>query len=47
MAAPLPKEKVKAVFKEREETRAEWSPRKQYHRDMREERRKEWYQGDE
>ena len=47
MAAPLPKEKVKAVFKEREETRAEWSPRKRYHRDMREERRKEWYQGDE
>jgi len=47
MAAPLPKEKVKAVFKEREETREAWSPRKRYHRDMRLERRKEWYQGDE
>jgi len=45
MAAPLPKEKVKAVFNEREEVRAEWSPRKRYHRDMRQERRKEWYQG--
>jgi hypothetical protein len=47
MAAPVSQERVKAVFKEREEVRAEWSPRKRFHRDERQRRREEWYKTDE
>jgi Mitochondrial ribosomal protein subunit L20 len=47
MAAPLPKAKVKEIFKEKEEQRTSWGARKRFFRDVRRRRKMEWIQGDE